>query len=241
MPFRNYHTTSGIPTKIYNIQKKGLRPRGRSAIFRSSPFEPVAARFLPVRYDLNREFRRGPLQRTASHGEADNDHITKVRNVQSKSEESQTSKERFQGRIEKAFDKKGRLVMPQNFRALLPTAEANRVIVVQGCQPGERYLEVWPIPEWNGFVERVERIDSVVHRRALWRGYISHAQIFNLDEDGRLVLPATYRDYAGLKENVYWLGSGNMMELWAKEKLDPKQDDFSAQAWTALVENQNHL
>ncbi len=48
----------------------------------------------------------------------------------------------------------------------------------------------------------------------LKRIYVSGAVECEVDDSGRVLVPPTLRDYAALKKDVLWAGSGKYAELW---------------------------
>jgi len=50
------------------------------------------------------------------------------------------------------------------------------------------------------------------------------------DTQGRIVLPINLVSYAGLKENLVFLGLKDRVEIWNKEVWEEKEKEISAKA-----------
>jgi MraZ protein len=56
--------------------------------------------------------------------------------------------------------------------------------------------------------------------RAFQRYFFSGAQECPVDRQGRILVPPTLREEAGLEKDVVLLGVANRVELWAKARWD---------------------
>lgn len=58
----------------------------------------------------------------------------------------------------------------------------------------------------------------------------SSASLLEEDGQGRYLLPSNLKNYAGINSEIVFIGTGNKIELWAKEKwqeyLEKEQDNF---------------
>ncbi len=76
-----------------------------------------------------------------------------------------------------------------------------------------------PSPTWAAFCTRLEeapRKDQ--HLRRLIRHIFAHTEEVACDAQGRLVIPAALRAYAGIERDVISIGSLTRVEIWAKER-----------------------
>jgi MraZ protein len=127
----------------------------------------------------------------------------------------------FRGHHELSIDAKGRTSLPARFRHQLPLEGATLVIapaLADAC------LDVYPLAAWEEFEARVAKLpkwdrDTVRLRRR----YVSAAVECELDGHGRVLIPASLRDHAGLAKDVLWAGVGTTMELWARERWHAAQ------------------
>lgn len=115
---------------------------------------------------------------------------------------------RFLGEFQHALDAKGRVVLPADYRE--PLAEgAVLTRVLDGC------LAVYSQGEFDQLADQVRESArrSERHRRAA-RSWFSSARAFVPDKQGRVPIPQTLREYAGLERDVMVLGVDRRIELW---------------------------
>ena len=62
------------------------------------------------------------------------------------------------------------------------------------------------------------------------RIYVSGAVDVDVDKLGRVLIPASLREYAGLERNALWAGMGKHLELWSKERFDALRSSVLADA-----------
>jgi MraZ protein len=58
------------------------------------------------------------------------------------------------------------------------------------------------------------------------RYFLSGATDVEPDRQGRIVLPMSLREYAGITKDVWILGVGTRVEIWDKEVWDRKKIDI---------------
>ena len=121
----------------------------------------------------------------------------------------------FRGRYEHTIDAKGRTSLPARYRDTLAALGQRHVILTSGLDP---CLVAYTLPEWTAFEDRLAKLpqfDRAVQK--LRRIYVSGAVECEVDDSGRLLVPPTLREHAGLKKDVLWAGSGKYAELWDKD------------------------
>jgi len=122
----------------------------------------------------------------------------------------------FRGVQHITMDTKGRLAMPARQREPLMSRCNGQLVATIDTQ--SRCLFIYPLPEW----ERVERevqelptLNPAVKR--FQRLVIGYATDLELDNNGRLLMPAPLREYAELGKKLVLVGQGNKLELWAEQ------------------------
>jgi MraZ protein len=122
---------------------------------------------------------------------------------------------RFTGRAEGALDDKGRFVVPARFRERLG---ATFVVTIARPDP---CLVLYPLATWDAFCERLEAAPVKDERyRRFVRHLFAHTDEAACDGQGRLLIPAALRAYAGMERDVVSIGSLTRVELWSKGRLD---------------------
>jgi MraZ protein len=133
----------------------------------------------------------------------------------------------FRGRYEHTIDAKGRTSLPARYRDVLSSIGERRIVLTSALDP---CLVAYTFPEWNAFEEKLAKLpqfDRAVQK--LKRIYVSGAVECDVDDSGRVLVPPTLREYAGLKKDVLWAGSGKYAELWDAEQwkkyFEPTEED----------------
>jgi MraZ protein len=120
---------------------------------------------------------------------------------------------RFAGSEQHALDHKGRLIVPARFRERLGAAFVLTIAHPDPC------LALYPSATWVEFCGRVEAVPVKDER---YRGYVryifAHSEEVSCDAQGRVVVPARLRAYAGIERHVVSVGLLTRIEIWAKER-----------------------
>jgi len=134
----------------------------------------------------------------------------------------------FRGRFEHSIDTKGRVSVPSKFREILSTNFDERLIITNfdGCLWG------YPCAEWQKIEERVAALPQFKPEvKALQRVFISAATECPLDKTGRILLPQTLREYAGITKDLVFVGMTRRIEIWSteswKDVFDKSQKDIN--------------
>ncbi len=118
-------------------------------------------------------------------------------------------------RFEYTIDDKGRTSLPAKFREVLSSNYDERLIITTF----DNCLWAYPVAEWQAIEEKIAALPQFKPEvKALQRVFVSGAVECPLDKQGRLVIPPTLRDYAGLKKEIVFVGMTKRIEIWAKEK-----------------------
>lgn len=145
----------------------------------------------------------------------------------------------FRGQFDHAIDEKGRTSLPSRFRDVLG-AEGDLRLVVTPSRLSP-CLDVYPMKVWEELEAKLaplSRFDPKVV--AFRRRYISAAVECELDKQGRILIPPSLREHAGLVKDVVWAGMGQTAELWAKDRWIKAMSDAEGEDFQALIE-QFHL
>lgn len=123
----------------------------------------------------------------------------------------------FQGETAITIDDKGRLAVPTAYRDLVVRECGNRLVVTynpyeQGC------LWLYPVAAWEQVRDQVNALPNAkkVHR-ALQLKLVGAATFVDVDANGRLLLPASHRNAAGIEKKAVLLGMGGKFELWSEQ------------------------
>jgi len=117
----------------------------------------------------------------------------------------------FLNQFQHSFDDKGRVTIPAKFR-ILPEDGA---YVIQGL---DRNLMVLPPDRFEILKQRLNSLSlTEPSARLLRRIMFGNALHVVPDGAGRILLPQKLRDFAGLKDEVVFVGQGDYFELWSPE------------------------
>ncbi|MCB1786237.1 MAG: division/cell wall cluster transcriptional repressor MraZ [Chromatiaceae bacterium] len=113
------------------------------------------------------------------------------------------------------LDAKGRLAVPAKYRDALAQCCASRVVVTVNPDDKERCLLLYPENEWFEVARELSRRDSMHPMiRAMQRLMVGYASEHELDAQGRILLSAEQREFAGLGKKVALVGQANKIEIW---------------------------
>ena len=94
----------------------------------------------------------------------------------------------FMGEYSHTIDAKGRMIIPSKF-------------------------------EWKNFEEKLKALPlNDKNARAFLRFFVASATMCGLDRQGRILVPQTLREFAGLNKDVVLTGNLTRIEVWSKEK-----------------------
>ncbi|SDY42148.1 division/cell wall cluster transcriptional repressor MraZ [Tindallia californiensis] len=116
----------------------------------------------------------------------------------------------FIGEYAHTIDTKGRLSMPARFREEL----GESFIATKGL---DQSLFVYPMNEWKTLESKLKQLPLTnQNARAFVRFFFSGATECELDNQGRIRLPANLRDHAKLEKEVMVIGVGTRVEIWSQ-------------------------
>jgi len=129
----------------------------------------------------------------------------------------------FMGEYQHTIDPKGRLFIPVKFREDL----GDSFVVTKGL---DNCLFVYSLDEWKRLEARLKALPfTKADARAFTRLFFSGATECELDKQGRILLPANLRDYAGLDKEAVVIGVSSRVEIWSKERWDAYNEQAGAE------------
>ncbi len=129
----------------------------------------------------------------------------------------------FSGKHYYTVDEKGRLMIPAPFREILSTQYSSRLYITNAAF--DHCLHIYPYEEWVKLEEKVRGLPKMLEEvRFFMRRVIAAAQECSFDKQGRLLIPATHRQDAGIKGDVVIVGQLDRIELWDRDEWDSVVD-----------------
>ena len=122
----------------------------------------------------------------------------------------------FQGETAVTIDDKGRLAIPIAYRELVARAGNRLVVAYNPYEAGCLWL--YPEASWEKVRDQVMALPNAkrVHRN-LQLKLVGAATPVELDGNGRVLVPASHRNAAGIDKKAVLLGMGNKFELWGEQ------------------------
>lgn len=118
----------------------------------------------------------------------------------------------FMGEFQHNVDARGRLFIPSKLKEGL----GDRFYATKGL---ESCLWVFPPTEWESIGEKLHSLPlSSSAARQFTRLFFAGATECEVDAQGRILLPANLRDYAGIEKDVVIIGVTSRVEIWAPAK-----------------------
>jgi len=126
----------------------------------------------------------------------------------------------FKGQYNHTIDVKGRLIVPAKYREGL----GEEFVVTKGL---DGCLVAYPQEEWKVFEEKFQSTSQLsTNVRKLQRFFFSGAADCEVDKQGRILLPAILREFAGLEKDVVFAGARDKVEIWSSERwMDANEFD----------------
>ena len=122
--------------------------------------------------------------------------------------------ESFRGRFTNRIDAKGRVSVPAKLRAVTMAQGLNGVICFPPLNPGA-FIEGCG-PAFSEIVDQMlDRLDPFApERQSLAAVLIGESAELNFDADGRVILPETLRNLAGIGDEATFVGMGQRFQVW---------------------------
>ncbi|WP_018659471.1 division/cell wall cluster transcriptional repressor MraZ [Allofustis seminis] len=116
------------------------------------------------------------------------------------------------GEYKHTIDAKGRIIIPAKFREKL----SEQFIVTRGL---DGCLFGYTQEEWENIEDKLKKLPLAKKQaRQFTRFFYSAATDCVLDKQGRINLPKTLIEYAGIEKNCYLVGVSERFEIWSEER-----------------------
>lgn len=121
------------------------------------------------------------------------------------------------GNYRNKVDEKSRVAIPAKLRKQL----SGNVYISQGF---DGTLELRDEKSWNEYSAEITRLSSFdKNARMLQRAVLANAYDFELDKQGRILMPKPLLDSAKITDTIVFTALGNRIEIWAEEAYDEYQ------------------
>jgi MraZ protein len=128
----------------------------------------------------------------------------------------------LRGNYSAKIDDKGRLKIPNAFRALVEDQHGAGLYLTSLTGDSVR---IYPMPVWLGVEERLRRMPSTHPARLKFLDRVNYfGQLSEFDSQGRVSLPPRLRESAGMAGDVDVLGQVDYLDVWNHDRLLAKFD-----------------
>ncbi len=117
----------------------------------------------------------------------------------------------FYGEFNNAVDLKGRASIPAVFRESMLNSTGDRSLFVT---KSDRGLTAYPASAWQEIFAKVKALPPGPVREANLRTKIAPAKECHFDRQGRIQIPQSLREYAGLEKDIVVVGIIDKIEIW---------------------------
>jgi len=128
----------------------------------------------------------------------------------------------FMAEYQNNMDAKGRVILPIKFRETI----GNKFILTKGF---DHNLFIYPLDEWKKVEEKLSNLKITnKNSRIIKRLLQGSAVEVEIDNQDRISIPQNLRIYAELEKELLFVGQGEYIEIWAKNKFEEANEyDFS--------------
>ena len=129
----------------------------------------------------------------------------------------------FLGTHQNRLDAKGRVSIPAAFRTQLKD-EAGVASVILRPSHKQPCIEAWPEPAFQALAAPLDRLDMFSEDQDdLITALYADAMRVEADKEGRIVLPESLVQHAGLSEGVVFMGMRTIFQIWEPAAADRRR------------------
>lgn len=120
----------------------------------------------------------------------------------------------FYGEYKFVMDPKNRIFVPSKFREALKEEKKDFFMLTKGM---DNCIYMFLPSKWGELISNnmeIFKSENKEEERAFKRFFFSNAYDCKLDDQGRILIGQSHRDYAKLKKEIVIIGAGNKAEIW---------------------------
>lgn len=137
------------------------------------------------------------------------------------------------GEFECKLDAKGRMVLPAALKRQMPHVERDGLVVNRGF---EKHLVFYPREEWDLMTAKLAKLNQFDPKvRAFVRAFTRGATELTLDAAGRVLLPKSLLEFAGITTDLVLACQFNKIEVWSKEGYEDLMCDGGVEDISSLA------
>ena len=126
------------------------------------------------------------------------------------------------------IDSKGRVSVPASFRAALSGQAASGVVTYRSIKfPA---LEAAGVDRYEELASRLEQLPEFSEERDALASILADSQQLPFDSEGRIILPQSLGEHAGLNSHAAFVGLGRSFQIWEPERFKQHQEAMRERA-----------
>ena len=138
----------------------------------------------------------------------------------------------FLGEYEATIDAKGRFLLPGGLKKQMPEG-ASTIVISRGF---EKCLLLYPLKAWEAIEEKIKKLNDFNPKVNQFRTlFIGGASYVDLDTVGRILLPPSLKDYAGLGKDITLASDIDKIKIWDSGKYKKLFEEISTDAFANLA------
>lgn len=120
----------------------------------------------------------------------------------------------FRGRFESKLDDKGRLFLPPGYRN--STKGSLKFVVTNSRFRTHNILDVYQMSSWEKLEKKINKLSQLKSEvQEFQRFYLAAGQTVEMDNQNRILVPQSLRQFAGLQDQVTLVGLAEKFEIWS--------------------------
>lgn len=106
------------------------------------------------------------------------------------------------------LDSKNRLFIPQKYRS-----EDKKYVLTCGV---DQCINIYSYTHWEEVVKKIDSLSlkNKTHQRTFIRTFFAEAEIVEIDNQGRILIPNKFKQMYKIKNKVVLVGNRDRIELW---------------------------
>ena len=118
----------------------------------------------------------------------------------------------FHGTYTNSIDSKNRMIVPSKYRDQL----GGKCMLTKGF---DECLYIYSMDDYEAMAEKIAALpQSDPGFREFIRDFFGNSVLCEFDSQGRILIPANLREYAGITKDLVTMGAMNKVEIWSAEK-----------------------
>lgn len=139
----------------------------------------------------------------------------------------------FKGQAEYSVDSKGRVAIPAKMRNALNPDAKGTFTITRGF---EKCISLYPMDQWNAIEAEMSALNAYERKsRDFVRSILMWADDVSLDGQGRIGIPKTLAEFAGVSDRALIIGALDHIEIWNPDAFRHHMDE-QAQEYETLAE-----